>query len=49
MPDIIRKYGDKWILVDRVTNKPYRKEDNTIIRYDTRGNALAASQTTINE
>lgn len=43
MPYNIRKKGDRWILVDRKTNVPHKNGD-TIVRYDTRDDALAASR-----
>ena len=44
MPYSIRKKGDKWILVNRETNKPHKSEDS-IIRYNTRDDALGTSRT----
>ena len=43
MPYIIRKHKNKWIVVDRETNKPLREEE-VIISYDTREAALEASK-----
>ena len=43
MPYNIRKYKNKWIVVDRETNKPLREEE-TIISYNTREDALEASR-----
>ena len=44
MPYIIRKQKNKWILVNRETNKPHKSSKGKIIYYNSRADALGASK-----